>query len=156
MGPDDYSAILGEYARLIDVNNMDIILRGKILKMHTVNIQKMIVREGRYIKKDKLLAAIRARHIEDAFRVFMVDPYDKYLREGYQKFEAKNELFYIENALNKYIKDRAVIILASYPFQVRTPLAYLDLKFIETINLKAILLGHLEGISPSEIREHII
>jgi V/A-type H+-transporting ATPase subunit C len=156
MDPDDYSATQGEYGRLLDINNISIILRGKILGMNILNIQKMIVREGRYLKKDKLLSAIRARHVEDAIKIFMVEPYENYIRDSFIKYQNTKELRYIENALDRYIRDRAIIILASYPFQVRSPQAYLDLKYYEIMNLKAIILGLMEGLSPTVIREYLL
>ncbi|WEU40050.1 MAG: V-type ATPase subunit [Candidatus Odinarchaeum yellowstonii] len=154
--PEDYLAIYNYMGRVIDVTNINIILRSKIFNLNPVEIQRMIVREGRYIKKDLLLAAIRSRNIEEAVKHFMTPPFDEYLSVGWKKYQAKKEFYLIENMLEKCLYDKAKLVLSTYPFQIQTPLAFIDLKFYEVNSIKTIVIALLEGIPPSEIREYLI
>ena len=154
--PEDYLSIYNYMGRTIDAINVNIILRGKVFNLNPVEIQKMIVREGRYIKKDSLLAAIRSRNIEDAIKNLMIPPFDYYLSIGWKKYQAKKEFYLIENMLEKSIYDKAKLILGTYPFQIQMPLAFVDLKFYEVNSIKIILVALLEGIPPSTIREYLI
>ncbi len=154
--PDDYLAIYNYLGRMIDATNINIILRSKLSNLNPVEIQKMIVREGRYIKKDVLLSAIRSRNIEEAIKHFMIPPFDYYLSMGWKKYQAKKEFYLIENMLEKSIYDKAKLVLGTYPFQIQTPLAFIDLKFYEVNNIKTILIALLEGIPPSEIKDYLI
>ncbi len=154
--PEDYLAIYNYMGRAIDATNINVILRSKLFNLNPVLIQKMIVREGRYIKKDVLLSAIRARNLEEAVKHFMIPPFDYYLSIGWKKYQAKKEFYLIENMLAKSIYDKARLVLGTYPFQIQTPLAFVDLKFYEVNAIKTILIALLEGIPPSEIKDYLI
>lgn len=154
--PEDYLSVYNYMGRMIDANNINVILRGKLLGMNPVIIQKMIAREGRYIKKDGLLAAIRSRNLEEAVKNLMVPPFDYYLGAGWKRYQAKKELYLIENMLEKCIYDKAKLTLGTFPFQIQTPLAFLDLKYFEIKNLKTIIIALLEGVPPPTIKDYLI
>ncbi|MHA1835355.1 MAG: V-type ATPase subunit, partial [Candidatus Odinarchaeia archaeon] len=156
MSPEDYASVKNYYGNYIDAVNIGIILKGKLLGVSIVDIQRMIVMEGRNIKKEMLLNAIRARNLEETIKNLMIEPFYSYIKEELPKFQSTKDIYFIEKALDRFIYNRAKITLASYPFQVNTALAYLDLKFYEIKNLKAIIIGHLEDLSAPIIRRYLI
>jgi len=156
LGHEDYPGAYNFYGTEIDLNNINIVLRGKAADLNPAIIQRMIVREGLRVKKEILLEGIRARSVVDAANKLAVSIYAPYIIKGAKKYQQTGNISILERVLDEFLMNRCRLLLARFPFSLETILGFITLKYFETRNIKALIIGKEEKLAPSVIREFLV
>jgi len=140
----------------IDSINIKILLRGKLLGLDHLTIQKLLLRVNYRLRDEILRKSLEAKSVSEVVETLAVHPYDSILHDVLRKYEKKDLLTGIEVELDKLIYEASKKAGYGYPFQIGTILCYLNLKWFEIKNLKTIVVGKEERIIPVHIRKYLI
>jgi ATP synthase A1 C subunit len=139
----------------IDVINILTILRCKALKLQPEAIEQFILPV--FYKSERVIReCVGAPNIDGVLSILSVSAFQDLANRIKEAYEADKSIFAIERALNQYLIQVIYSQLLGFPFQIGVPIAYLELKSQEIRNLKIIIVGKVEEIEPSKIRDLLI
>ncbi|MEX2722395.1 MAG: V-type ATPase subunit, partial [Candidatus Freyarchaeota archaeon] len=136
----------------IDILNILTILRSKALKLRTDIIEQLIL--PIFYKSERTIReCVAASDIDGVLNTLSVSEF-RYL--GYRAkevYEQTKSIFSIEHAFNEYLIQIIYSQLLGFPFHIGVPIAFLELKSQEIRNIKIIIVGKVEAVEPSKIRD---
>jgi len=139
----------------IDVNNINIVLRAKLTGLPPSAINDLLIPISFRLDAE-LSKSVHASTVWEALKILASGTYGKILRELIAVCEQKNSVFLAEMALKRLLATENLATFMGYPFQVGILLAYLNLKFYETKDLRAVLIGKFNDISAERIAELLV
>ncbi|MHA1644400.1 MAG: V-type ATPase subunit [Candidatus Freyarchaeota archaeon] len=146
-----------KYAKLIigtkiDLINILTILRSKALKLRP-EITEQLILPVFYKSERTIKECIAAPNMENVLNILSVSEFRHIAHRAKEVYEETQSLFLVEHALNEYYTQIVYSQLIGFPFHIGVPIAFLELKGQEIRNIKIIIVGKVEAVEPSKIRD---
>lgn len=141
----------------IDAINTRSVLRSKVLGLEPEYAVSYLLKVNYRLRLKDLKEALGAESVSDAVKLLAMHQYRKVMMIALQKYMKEESLAAFELALDRLRAEASKkVSYTRSPFQVGTILSYLNLKWFEIRNLKAIVTGKVDGLSPGHIREFLV
>ena len=140
------------FSVLIDLYNLKVILRTKVMGYDPERVRKYIA-EGGFIDKSVMSSSFNME-LEGIVKSFQFSDYSKIIKPGVEYFERYNSFWKFEQLCNDFLVEFVDIVkflVASVSVLIR----YLIIKEIELKNLQAILIGKNNGLSAGQISQNL-
>jgi len=140
----------------IDLININLILRGKLLNYPPNEIQAQIIPIN-YKLSSTLSQALKAFTFNEAIEIFQTTTYADLIQAINREYREKEKsLEKIEQLQQEWFIQALFTMLAGYPFHIGTFLAYIVFRRQETENLRIIFETKWKGIDLEFARELLI
>ncbi|MFX1564174.1 MAG: V-type ATPase subunit, partial [Promethearchaeota archaeon] len=140
----------------IDLVNLMIILRSQFLGIPSPEAGLLLLEPGYKLPCSLCRSAMQHETLEQRIRVLKESWYGSLVNQGWEAYEQSKSLHVFERIFHKHIQAVSQDMMLGYPFHFGVVLGYLNLKWYETLNLKALLNGKAENIESSIIRRTLI
>lgn len=142
----------------IDVLNIKIILRCKALEMDEEVIHQLILPTFYALTKEDVENGVMAIDVEDAINTLMVKDYKKWATEALKEYSTSKSVSPVEIVLDRLLLklNQSIFIKYPSPFHIGVILAFLNLKWFELKNLRAIVTGNENKVSREKIKNVLI
>ncbi|MFX0096747.1 MAG: V-type ATPase subunit [Candidatus Hodarchaeota archaeon] len=141
----------------IDAINIRSVLRSKILALEPELAVSYLLKATYRLGQKDLKEALEAESVSDAIEHLAIHQYRKAMMTALQKYMKEESLAAFEIALDRMrAESNRKVSYTRSPFQVGTILSFLNLKWFEIRNLKAIVTGKVDGLSPAHIRGFLV
>ncbi len=140
------------FSVLIDLYNLKLILRTKVMSYDPERVREYIA-EGGFIDKSVMSNSCNME-LEGIVKYFRSSDYNKILKQGVEHFQRYNSFWKFEQLCNDFLiefVDIVKFLVASVSILIR----YLVIKEIELKNLRAILIGKNNGLSSGQISQNL-
>jgi V/A-type H+-transporting ATPase subunit C len=139
----------------IDLSNMLVALRCKQLGLGSSAFELLIV-PTYYRLRINLDEVAKARNVSELLNMFATTAYKDVVQQARESFEKESDITQLENLADRYIAHQSFREFIGYSFHIGVALAYLNLKFYELRNIKAVIVGKYENIPIQKIRNTLI
>ena len=140
----------------IDLININIVLRGKLLNLSVEEISHQLIPIG-FRLVNALTRAVKARSFSDAIESFQNTIYSDLVNSILRDYREKEKnIVKIEQLQQEWFIQTLFAILAGYPFHIGTFLAYIIFRIQEMENLRIIFETKWHGIDIKFAREELI
>ncbi len=141
--------------RLVHLPNLDLLLRRRY---QSEDARPLLIEPGGYLSSDTLVRVIaEAGGIEAMVGALSTSRYGPALLAGWQRYQAgEGDLEVFERALERWQAERTVALFRHDPLSVAIPIAYIEAKQLEVVNLRLIAQGVAWGAKPEQIRPNLI
>ncbi len=140
----------------IDLINLMITLRVKMLGLPVNKAEQFLLDVEYRLPRSLCLNAVQAGDLEACIQILMESRYKGVLIKGWEAYEQFQTLRVFEQRFYKQIQATSLDAMIGFPFHFGVILGYLNLKWFETLNLKAVMHGKAEKLDPSLIRRALI
>jgi len=141
----------------IDLVNLMVALRSRLHNIPPEEAEQLLLGVEHRLSLSLLREAIRARSLEESIQLLGGENvYGRLVAEAWKKYQSRPSLHVFEQAFNRRILAESKDTMLGYPFHFGVLLGYLNLKWYETLNLKAIMHGKAEGLDPTIISRALI
>ncbi len=140
------------FSVLIDLYNLKVILRTKVMNYDQERVYRYIA-EGGFIDKSVILNSY-SMELEGMVKFFRSSNYNKIIESGVEYFQRYNSFWKFEQLCNDFLiefVDIVKFLVASSSSLIR----YLVIKEIELKNLRAILIGKNNRLSVEQISQNL-
>ncbi len=135
----------------IDLNNMLVALRCKQLGLGSSALELLIVPIYHRVSIN-VDEVVKARNVLEVLNIFAPTAYKEIVRQAREAFEKESDITQLENLADRYMAHQSFREFIGYSFHIGVALAYLNLKFYELRNIKAVIVGRYENIPIQKIR----
>nr|MDO8133176.1 V-type ATPase subunit [Candidatus Njordarchaeum guaymaensis] len=135
----------------IDLSNMLVALRCKQLGLGPAALELLIM-PTYYRLRLNLDEVAKVRNVSELLNVFAATAYKEIVQQARESFEKESDITQIESLADRYIAHQSFREFIGYSFHIGIALAYLNLKFYELRNIKAVIVGKYENIPIQKIR----
>lgn len=136
----------------IDILNIKVLLRLKKSGADRKEIEKQLFYPGARLGSPMLKRLSGAEDTDAMLKMLQNAGYGKMMKD----VEKKESLIDIELKLNRYLLDRAILLLHQHPLSVDVIVGYMFAKEIEIKNLKTIIKGKQLGMNEDFIESEIV
>lgn len=147
--------LLDFLATEVDTINIKTVLRGVRDKMHAEDLKGFLIRGGKSLSMERLLAIAASPALEAAVRQLAGTPYSSLSTIG-ERLTVEGRISEFEKELERLLMKKAMGLFLKDPLSIGIPLAYLYAKEIEFRNIRLIGRGKIEDIPEKELREALI
>lgn len=140
----------------IDQINFMITLRSHFLGLTPAKTEELLLNVEYRLPLDLCRAALQARSFEERIRKLQEGYYKDLITQSWEAYEQFKNLVVFERAFHKYIRADSIHAMLGYPFHFGVILGYLNLKWYETLNLKAVMHGKADNLDSNIIRRALI
>jgi len=140
----------------IDMINMLTALRSHLLQLDKTTAKDLLLRKEFQLKRQVAEQAIDARTLEDAVDHLAVGHYAKFVKNAWEAYQLRESLRVFEHAFQSQILQASQEAMLGDPFHFGVILGYLNRKWFEIMNLKALMHGKSEKLDPNVIRRTLI
>jgi ATP synthase A1 C subunit len=140
----------------IDLINVLISLRSHLLGLPKQRAKTMLLAKNVRKSNDLAQNAIDARSFEEAVESLTIDRYQKLMQRAWEAYEQYQTLQVFEHAFHREIYKASRETMLGDPFNFGVVLGYLNLKWYETMNLKALMHGKSENLESNIIHRALI
>ena len=135
----------------VDLSNMVVALRWKQLGLSPAVLEFLIkpVKHKLGLNLDEMS---KARTVGELLNTFASTGYKEVVQQARELYEKEPDLTQVESLADRYIAHRSFREFTGYSFHIGIALAYLNLKFYELRNIKAVIIGKFEKIPIQKIR----
>jgi V/A-type H+-transporting ATPase subunit C len=140
----------------IDLINFMTTLRTHFLEINAAEAEKLLLQVEYRLPLSLCKEAIHARNFEERVQKLQNSSYNSMIRRSLEAYEQYQTLYTFEKAFHEEIRKASVDALLGYPFHFGIVLGYLNLKWYEILNLKALLNGKADQLDPNIIRRVLI
>jgi len=134
----------------IDVSNINFVLRAKLTGLEPDFIASALI-PIRFKLGDELDKSVHSPTVWEAVKALATGRYGNVLLDLAAICEQKHSVFPAEMALKRLLISENLVAFLQYPFQLGPLLAYLNLKFQETKDIQAILIGKANNVPADRI-----
>ncbi|MEM2942138.1 MAG: V-type ATPase subunit [Candidatus Bathyarchaeia archaeon] len=139
----------------IDVVNIGLILRGKHLGMSISTIRDLAI-PVRYKLNEEVESAIEVATVSEAIMALSSGEYGSIISTVRSECERRSSLLPLELALKRYFVQRCSRAFVGYPFGIGPLLAFINLKYLEALDLRTILMGKREKKPADSLRRLLV
>ncbi|MEM3501130.1 MAG: V-type ATPase subunit [Candidatus Bathyarchaeia archaeon] len=139
----------------IDISNIGLTLRCKLFGIPFSSLRELLI-PVKHRLGNELDVAVETATVSEAIRALKLGHYGVVLSGFDSEYDRERSLLSLEIGLKKYFAERCGRAFLGYPFGVAPLLAYLNLKYLECLNIREIILGKRDGISSSILSNIII
>jgi V/A-type H+-transporting ATPase subunit C len=140
----------------VDLINVLIGLRSHLLGLNKDQTKAMLLARNERKSYDLAYSAIDARTFEEAVELFTTGRFTRLMQRAMEAYEQYQTLQVFEHAFHQAIFQASRETMLGDPFNFGVVLGYLNLKWYETMNLKALIHGKAENLDPNIIRRTLI
>ena len=141
----------------VDLVNLMVVLRSRLHNIPPEEAEELLLGVEYRLPLSLLREAIRARDLEGSIQLLERESrYGKLVAEAWDSYQMHPSLYAFERTFNRHILTESKNAMLGYPFHFGVILGYLNLKWYETLNLKAIMHGKAEGLDPTIIRRTLV
>ena len=140
----------------IDLINVLIALRSHLLGLDKEQAKAMLLTKNQRKSHDLAFTAIDTRIFEEAVDIFKTGRFQRMMQHAWEAYEQYQTLQVFEHAFHQAIYQASAETMLGDPFNFGVVLGYLNLKWYETMNLKALMHGKAEKLEPNIIRRTLI
>ncbi|MFX1299645.1 MAG: V-type ATPase subunit [Promethearchaeota archaeon] len=139
-----------------DLINLMITLRTHFLGTPADEVEKLLLDAAYRLPLDLCQRALMARSFEERVQILQRSFYKDLITQSWEAYEQFQSLAIFEHNFHKQIWTESYNALIGYPFHFGVVIGYLNLKWYETLNLKALMNGKADEIEPHIIRRVLI
>ena len=140
----------------VDMINMLTTLRSHLLQLDKTTAKDLLLSKEFHLKREVAQQAIDAPTLEDAVNLLAVGHYAKFVRNAWEAYELRESLRVFEHAFQTQIFKASREAMLGDPFHFGVILGYLNRKWFEIVNLKALMHGKAEKLDPNMIHRTLI
>jgi ATP synthase A1 C subunit len=140
----------------IDLINLMTSLRSHILGLSHERAQELLLPVEYELTLDLARNAIEVQSLEEAVEILQTSRYVKLVKNAWEAYELYQSLRVFEQVFHKYLRKTSRENMLGDPFHFGVILGYLNLKWYETMNLKALMHGKADHLDPNLIRRTLI
>jgi vacuolar-type H+-ATPase subunit C/Vma6 len=131
-------------------------LRTHFLGISPADAEDLLLNAEYRLSRTLCKEALHARSFEDRVKKLQESPYKTMIAQSWEVYQQFESLYTFEHAFHKQIQIDSTDALLGYPFHFGIVLGYLNLKWYETLNLKALMNGKADNLDPGVIRRVLI
>ncbi|RLE60372.1 MAG: ATP synthase A1 subunit C [Thermoprotei archaeon] len=141
----------------VDTINIKTTLRCKLANMDVKTLRRFLLPMGYILRERDFIKAFSREDIESCFRTLAIYPYNRALMRGLDSYSKTKSLLRLEIELERILLETSRNICRKYPhpFHIGIVLSFINLKWFEVRNLRAIVVGK-EAKVPAERIERIL
>jgi len=139
----------------VDAANVNLILRSKNLGMSASALQDLVI-PIRYRLDQEAELAFEVATAEEAMRVLSTGYYRSIISSVTTECERKRSILPLEIAMKKFFVERCSRVFIGFPFGVAPLLAFLNLKYLEGLDIRTLLLGKRDKMTAEALRHLLI
>jgi len=141
----------------IDIINIKTAIRCKLNKLELESAKKYFLPYGYIFRREDLERVYALHTLDEMINILAVYPYREILINAFNRFKKEGEILPMEVEFEKLLMQLNKRILQKHPspFNVGIVISYVNLKWIEIKNLRAIVIGKEKRI-PAEKIERIL
>jgi V/A-type H+-transporting ATPase subunit C len=140
----------------IDLINFMTTLRTHFLGIDTAEAEKLLLEVEYRLPLRLCKEALQARSFEERVQKLQESTYGSMIKRSWEAYEQYQTLYTFEKTFHEEIRKTSVDALLGYPFHFGIVLGYLNLKWYEILNLKALMNGKADQLDPNIIRRVLI
>ncbi|MEM2986664.1 MAG: V-type ATPase subunit, partial [Nitrososphaerota archaeon] len=142
----------------IDIINIKTAIRCKLNKLELENAKKYFLPYGYIFRREDLERVYALHTLDEMVNILAVYPYREILINAFNRFKKEGELLSLEVEFEKLLMQLNKRILQKHPspFNVGIVISYVNLKWIEIKNLRAIIIGKERKIPAEKIERFLI
>ncbi|MFX1508808.1 MAG: V-type ATPase subunit [Promethearchaeota archaeon] len=140
----------------IDLVNLMITLRTHFLGIEQADAEALLLDAEYRLSRNLCKEALAARSFEERVRKLQESVYGSMIAKSWEAYELHQTLYTFEHTFHEQIRRDSTDALLGYPFHLGIVLGYLNLKWYEIVNLKAVMNGKADQIDPNIIRRVLI
>ncbi len=140
----------------IDLMNLMITLRTHFLGFSSTEAEDLLIKATFRLPLDLCRRALLSRNFEERVQTFKGSNYRDLISQSWEAFEQYQSLAVFEHNFHKQIRSDSAEAMLGYPFHFGIVLGFLNLKWYETLNLKAVMNGKADQLDPNIIRRALI
>ncbi|UCE37197.1 MAG: V-type ATPase subunit [Thermoplasmata archaeon] len=144
---------IGKHA---DITNLKHIIRSKQQGLDPQTTERFLVEGGRILALWKLRQLIEVKGIPEMITELEGTPYLEIMRNAMQDYNVSRSIYSFEMALDKLLLTEAQEISSSALIAAGPTIKFIVAKEFEVRNIKAVLRGMHEGLSPERIMPMLI
>jgi vacuolar-type H+-ATPase subunit C/Vma6 len=139
-----------------DLINLSITLRSRFLRMPLPEAKQLLLEAEYELPRILCEDAIQAQTLEESVRLLKNSRYGTLVTQAWEAYEHYHTLRAFEQGFHQRIRTASRDAMLGFPFHFGVLLGYLNLKWYETLNLKALINGKSEGLDAPTIRRALI
>ncbi len=140
----------------IDLVNLMITLRTHFLGIDRIDAEALLLDTEYRLPRTLCKEALYSRSFEERVRKLQESSYGPMIARSWEAYELHQTLYTFEHSFLEQIRTDSIDALLGYPFHFGIVLGYLNLKWYEIVNLKALMNGKADQIDPNVIRRVLI
>lgn len=140
----------------IDLINFMTTLRTHFLGIDTAEAENLLLEVEYRLPLSLCKEALQARSFEERVQKLQESTYGPMIKRSWEAYEQYQTLYTFEKAFHEEIRKASVDALLGYPFHFGIVLGYLNLKWYEILNLKALMNGKADQLDSNIIRRVLI
>jgi V/A-type H+-transporting ATPase subunit C len=140
----------------IDLVNLMITLRTHFLGIERTDAEALLLDTEYRLSRTLCKEALYSRSFEERVRKLQESSYGSMIARSWEAYELHQTLYAFEHSFLEQIRSDSIDALLGYPFHFGIVLGYLNLKWYEIVNLKALMNGKADQIDPNVIRRVLI
>ncbi len=140
----------------IDLINLMTTLRTQFLGITAADAAKLLLRVEHRLPLKLCREALQSRNFQERVQKLQQSYYGAIIAKSMEAYEQYQNLYVFEHAFHKQIRVESTNALLGYPFHFGILLGYLNLKWYETLNLKALMNGKADHLEPHLIQRVLI
>ena len=133
-----------------------ITLRSHFLGFSSSETEQLLIKTPYRLPLDLCQRALLSRNFEERVRILQSGYYKDLVSRSWEAYELQESLGVFEHNAHIQIRTDSEEALIGYPFHFGIVLGFLNLKWYETLNLKAVMNGKADNIDPNIIRRSLI
>lgn len=153
---EDRESTLNIVGTEIDRINLMITLRTHFLGTSTDEAVKLLIDAPYRLPLDICQRALMARNFEERIQTLQGSYYKDLISQSWEAYQQYQNLAVFEHNFNKYIRSESINALLGYPFHFGIVIGFLNLKWFEALNLKALMNGKADQLDANIIRRALI
>ncbi|MFX1319703.1 MAG: V-type ATPase subunit [Promethearchaeota archaeon] len=140
----------------IDLLNLMITLRSHFLGFSSTETEELLIKTPYRLPLDLCQRALLSRNLEERIRILQSSYYRDLISRSWEAYELDQGLGAFEHNAHVLIRTDSEEAMIGYPFHFGIVLGFLNLKWYETINLKAVMNGKADQLDSNIIRRALI
>ncbi len=140
----------------IDLMNLMITLRTHSLGFSSAETENLLINAAYRLPLELCHRALMSRNFEERVRILQSSYYKDLIAKSWEAYELQQSLAVFEHNAHIQIRTDSEEALIGYPFHFGIVLGFLNLKWYETLNLKAVMNGKADQLDPNIIRRALI
>lgn len=135
-----------------DLINLMITLRSRFLQMPVSEAKQLLLETEYELPRSLCERAMQVQTLEESVRLLKNSRYDALVTQAWEAYERYHTLHAFEQGFHQRIRTASRDAMLGFPFHFGVLVGYLNLKWYETLNLKALINGKSEGLDAPTIR----
>ncbi len=140
----------------IDLVNLMTTLRTHFLGIERTDAEALLLDTEYRLSRALCKEALFSRNFEERVRKLQESSYGPMIARSWEAYQVHQTLYAFEHTFLEQIRSDSIDALLGYPFHFGIVMGYLNLKWYEIVNLKALMNGKSDQIDPNVIRRVLI